>query len=145
MVHPRDEDQQKIVQQQRLVVQVELDGAVVELNVGHFGDNVLEMALTPRLSGVLDHRHDGVVILLILVIQEDQLVPQVRLFRCPKDLSTKMDTYQAKAGQGPRETHQAKVREKHTRPRPERNTPGQGPRETHQAKARVSSLQLTAS
>ena len=41
VVHSRREDNQQIVQKHGLVVQVELDGLVVQLDIGHFGNDVL--------------------------------------------------------------------------------------------------------
>jgi hypothetical protein len=81
VVHPRRQHQQQVVQQQRLVVQVELYRLVVELDVGNFGDDVLEVALAPRLGRVRHHGQHGVVVLLVLVVQEDQFGPEVGLLR----------------------------------------------------------------
>ena len=47
------------------------------------GDDVLELALTPCLCGVGHDGEDGVVVLFILVVQEDQLWPQVCRLCCP--------------------------------------------------------------
>ena len=82
VVKPWREDHQQVVEEQRLEVQVELYGFVVELNVGDLGDNVLELALPPRLCGMGHHGEDGVVILLVLVVQEHKLWPQVSLLGC---------------------------------------------------------------
>ena len=79
MVEARREHGQQVVEQHGLVVQVELDGLVVELDVGHLRDHVLEVVLAPRLGRVSDHGRDRVVVLLVLVVEEDQLRPQVRL------------------------------------------------------------------
>ena len=42
MVHSRSQHNQKVVQQKRFVVQVELKGLVVQFDVGHFGDHFFE-------------------------------------------------------------------------------------------------------
>lgn len=55
VIHPWSQDKQQVVQHHWLVVQVELDGLVVQLNVGYFGDDVLEVGLSPRLGGVTHH------------------------------------------------------------------------------------------
>ena len=86
VVQARREHQQEVVDQEGLVVQVELQRAVVELNVGHLCDDLFEEALPPGLGGVGDHGQDGVVVLLVLVIEEDQLGPQVCLLCCTQDL-----------------------------------------------------------
>lgn len=58
----------------------------------HFGDDVLEVSLAPGLGGVLHHGERGVVELLVLVVQEHQLRPQVRVLRGAEDLEeTKKD------------------------------------------------------
>ena len=81
------QDDQQIVDEQRLVVEVELQGLVVELNVGDLCDDVLEMTLLPGLRGVGHHREHGVVVLLVLVVEEDQLGPEVGLLSCTENLS----------------------------------------------------------
>jgi hypothetical protein len=86
VVHSRRQDEQEVVQHHRLVVKVELDGLVVELDVGHLRDDVLEVGLAPRLRGVCHHGERRVVVLLVLVVQEDQLCPQVGLFSSTKNL-----------------------------------------------------------
>ena len=72
--------------QRRLVVQVELQRAVVQLDVGHLGDDVLEVALLPRVRRVVHHGDDRVVELLVLVVQEHELRPQMRLLGSAQDL-----------------------------------------------------------
>ena len=52
---------------------------VVVLRVGDLDDHLLEAALLPCHAGVLAHGVDGVVKLLILLVQEHKLVPQVCL------------------------------------------------------------------
>ena len=88
MIHARHQDQQKVVEQQRLVVEVELQCSVVDLDVGHLRDHVLEVALFPRIRRVVHHRDDGIVILLVLVIEEHELRPQVSLVGCTQHLHT---------------------------------------------------------
>ncbi len=86
MVHSRRQNEQQIVQHHRLVIQVELDGLVVEFDVGHLGDDVLEVRLAPRLCRVSHHGQRGVVVFLVFVVQEDQLGPEVGLFSSSKNL-----------------------------------------------------------
>ena len=52
---------------------------------GDFGDYVFELSLLPGICWMIHHGDDGIVILLILVVQEDQLGPQVSLFCCSQD------------------------------------------------------------
>ena len=86
VVQPWCEYQKEVVQHHGLVVQVELDGLVIEFDVGHFGDDVLEVRLPPSLGGVGHHGQDSVVILLVLVVQEHKLSPQMSLLRSSKNL-----------------------------------------------------------
>ena len=86
VVHSRGENEQKIVQHHRLVVKVELDGLVIQLDVGHLRDDVFEVGLAPGLRGVCHHGQGGIVVLFILVVQEDQFGPQVGLFSSAKNL-----------------------------------------------------------
>merc|ERR1719320_2227196 len=79
VVKPGGEDQQQVVQEHRLVVQVELDSSVVHLYVGNLSNDVLKMPLPPSLCRVRHHGKHCVVVLLVLVVQEDQLSPEVRL------------------------------------------------------------------
>jgi hypothetical protein len=80
VVHARRQHQQYVVQQQGLVLHVKLDGFIIKLDVRHLGDDVLEVALAPRLGRMLHHREDRVVVLLVFVVQEDELGPKVSRF-----------------------------------------------------------------
>ena len=91
MVEAWGKNQQQVVEQQWLVIQIELQRLVVELYVGNFSDDVLEMALFPGLGRVVHHGDDGVIKLLVFVVQEHQLCPQVGLFRCSQDLQYHKD------------------------------------------------------
>lgn len=57
----------------------------------HLGDDVLELALFPGISGVVHHSDDCIVILFILVVEEDKLSPQVCLFRSTEHLASNVD------------------------------------------------------
>ena len=52
----------------------------------YLGDNLLEVLLSPALCRVLHHGEGGVVVLLVLVVEEDELGPQVSLFGSAKNL-----------------------------------------------------------
>ncbi len=65
-----DEDVQKVVDKQWLVIEVKLESLVVELDVGDLCNDLLEVSLPPGHSGVGHHSDDGVIILLIFVIKE---------------------------------------------------------------------------
>ena len=56
------------------------------VGVPYLGDDVFELALLPGVCGVVHHGDDGVVELLVLVVQEDQLRPQVGLLGRPQHL-----------------------------------------------------------
>lgn len=61
---------------------------IVEIfhSVFYLGNNVFELALLPGIRWVVHHGDDGVVVLLVLVIEEHQLPPEVGLLRCPENL-----------------------------------------------------------
>lgn len=86
VVHSRRQHQEHVVQQQGLEVEIELDRLVVQLDVGHLRDDVLEVALAPGLGRVRHHGEHCVVVLLVLVVEEHQLAPQVRGFGSSQDL-----------------------------------------------------------
>jgi hypothetical protein len=56
--------------------------------VTYLGNDILEVALPPCLGGVGHHGERCVVVLLVLVVQEHQLSPQVRLLSCSQYLPT---------------------------------------------------------
>ena len=86
VIEARSEHNQEVINEQGLVVEVELEGLVVELDVGHLCDDVFELALLPRLRRVGHHREDSIVVLLVLVIEEDELRPEMGLLGCTKNL-----------------------------------------------------------
>jgi len=86
MIHAWRQHQQKVVEKKRLVVQVELQRAVVDLDVCDLRDHVLEVALFPRVRRVVHHRNDGIVVLFVFVVEEHKLRPQVGLIGRTQDL-----------------------------------------------------------
>ena len=86
VVQAGSQHHQEIVNEVGPVIEVELERPVVELHVGHLGDDLLEEAFPPGLGGVGHHGEDGIVVLLVLVVEEDQLRPQVGLLYCTEDL-----------------------------------------------------------
>ena len=64
---------EEVVDQKRLVIQVERQRTVVQLNIGNLCDDLLEEALLPGLRGVGHHGEHGIVVLLVFVVEEDQL------------------------------------------------------------------------
>lgn len=52
----------------------------------YLGDNVFELALLPCIRWVAHHSDDGVIVLFVLVVEEDQLCPKVGLFCCSENL-----------------------------------------------------------
>lgn len=49
----------------------------------YLGDDVLELTLFPGVCGMAHHGDNGVIKLFILVVQENQLCPQVSLLCSP--------------------------------------------------------------
>ena len=72
VIETRRQDEKKIVDKQGLVVEIELEGAIVDLDVGHFGDYVLELGFLPSVGRMRYHCHDSIVVLFVFVIEEDQ-------------------------------------------------------------------------
>ena len=61
----------QIVNEKGSVIEVKLERPVVELDIGHLGDDLLEEAFPPGFGGVGHHGEDGIVVLLVFVIEED--------------------------------------------------------------------------
>ena len=53
--------------------------------MAYLRDDVLEVRLSPRLRGMRHHGEHCVVELLVFVVQEDELRPEVGLLRCAQD------------------------------------------------------------
>ena len=68
---------QEVVQQVRVLLQVEGDGLVVDLHIGHLDGHILEEHMLPCQRGVVHHDQGCIVVLVILDVQEDQLFPVV--------------------------------------------------------------------
>ena len=79
VVDPRGQDDEQVRQERRLLRQVERERLVVDLNVGHPDDDVLELGVLVRVRGSLHHREGGVVKLVVLDVQEHELRPQMGL------------------------------------------------------------------
>lgn len=74
---------QQVGDQRWLFLQIEVQGAVVDLQVGHLDDGLLEALMLPRVRRPLHHGQRGIVILVVVGVQEDELRPQMRfLARC---------------------------------------------------------------
>ena len=69
------------------------------LALAYLCDDVFELALLPGVGGVAHHGDDGVVVLLVLVVQEHKLRPQVGLLRRPQHLSRETSE-RSQEGQG---------------------------------------------
>ena len=72
VVQSRHQHHKEVVNEAGAEVEVELQCPVVQLNVGHLGDYILECALLPGLRGVGHHGQHGIVVFLVLIIEEDQ-------------------------------------------------------------------------
>ena len=59
---------------------------VVNLDVGNLDDNLLELVVVPRIGGALHHGESGVVELVIVNVEEDELRPKVGLLGGAEDL-----------------------------------------------------------
>ena len=53
----------------------------------YFWNNVFEKPFFPSICWMRHHCENGVVILLVFIVKENQLCPQMRLLCCPEDLS----------------------------------------------------------
>lgn len=132
VIQSRSENRQQIVEQQRFIVQIKLQGFIIQLHIRHLheknehknithphtgsdikvcmlqirgsellrnhfraldprcrnmwsvscdlADELFEGSVSPGVGGVRYHRQDGVVILLVFIIQEHKLRPQMGLF-----------------------------------------------------------------
>ena len=68
---------QEVGKQGRMLLDVELDGTVVNFQVGNLDADLLELLVVPGVLGTLDNGQGGVVELVVVVVAEDQLGPQV--------------------------------------------------------------------
>ena len=59
---------------------------VVNLDVGHLDDNLLELVVLPCVRRALHHRKRGVVELVVVNVQEDELGPEMSLLSRANDL-----------------------------------------------------------
>lgn len=75
MIHARSEYYKEVVDQHRSEVQVELQRLVVQFNIGHFTDDILEQGLFPCHSGVGHHGLNSIVILFIFLVQKHKFRP----------------------------------------------------------------------
>lgn len=86
MVDTGREDAQEVVEQERLLLEVEVESLVVDLDVGDLDDDLLELIVLPRVGGSLHHREGSVVEFVVVDVEENELRPEVRLLRSPQDL-----------------------------------------------------------
>ena len=70
---------EQVIEEVRVLFQVEADGLVVHLHAADLDSHILEQHMLPSNGAVVHHHHGGVVILIVLHIQEDQLLPVVEL------------------------------------------------------------------
>lgn len=86
VVNPGGEDDEKVVEEHRLLGKVVGEGLVVDLNVGDLDHDLLELVVLPCVGGALHHGEGGVVELVVLDVEEDELRPEVSLLRGANDL-----------------------------------------------------------
>ena len=70
MIESGREDEQKVVEKKRFVVQIKLDRFVVQFDVGHFGDDVLGERQTEMREGGERYgvgEGDGIEVVFILL------------------------------------------------------------------------------
>lgn len=70
---------EEVIEEVRVLFQVEADGLVVYLHAADLDCHILEQHMLPSNRAVVHHHHGSVVILIVLHIQEDQLLPVVEL------------------------------------------------------------------
>ena len=70
---------EEVIEEIRVLFQVEADGLVVHLHAADLDSHILEEHMLPGSRAVVHHHHGSIVILIILHIQEDQLLPVVEL------------------------------------------------------------------
>ena len=59
------------------------------LSATYLCDDIFELTLLPGLSWMSHHRQHCIVVLFVLVVEEDQLRPEVGLLSCTKHLHVK--------------------------------------------------------
>ncbi len=69
----------QVVQQQRMLLKVERKRTVVDLDVGNLGQDGLELIVIPCIGSVLHGGQSGIVHLIVLGVQVDELRPEVAL------------------------------------------------------------------
>ena len=72
MVNTAHQYRQQIIGSKWLGFQVELNGFVANLEIGNLGNDILEQAMIPSISRMLDHCQGGAIIFVVLNIQESQ-------------------------------------------------------------------------
>ncbi|GKT40436.1 uncharacterized protein ColSpa_00617 [Colletotrichum spaethianum] len=85
-IDARSERLEQVRKQGRVLLKVEVDGAVVDLQVGDLDNNLLELLVLPGVLGALNDRQSGVIKLIVVVVAENQLGPEVRLLAGTDDL-----------------------------------------------------------
>ena len=70
---------EEVIEEVRVLFQVEADGLVIHLHTADLDSHVLEQHMLPSNRAVVHHHHGSIVVLIVLHIQEDQLLPVVEL------------------------------------------------------------------
>ncbi|PNY29194.1 Uncharacterized protein TCAP_00893 [Tolypocladium capitatum] len=101
---------EQVRQQGGVLLDVELDGSVVDLEVGNLDHNLLELLVLPRVLGSLDDGERSIVKLVIVAVAEDQLRPQVgflagadhlgHVHSGPEELDVLHETLRVVSGEG---------------------------------------------
>lgn len=97
-----DDQVQQVVQGHWLLFEVEDDGLVEKIMIGHLDDTLAEYVMSEGSWGVVHHNLDGLVVLLVGLVQLDGLWPHLVLLTS----SDKLWNVQL-IGVGPDEVHQS--------------------------------------
>jgi hypothetical protein len=77
---------QQIRDQGRLLLEVEVEGLVVDLQVGDLDNGLLEGVVLPSVGSTLHHGKSSVVELIVVSVKEDKLGPKVSFLASLQDL-----------------------------------------------------------
>ncbi|CAI6082879.1 unnamed protein product [Clonostachys chloroleuca] len=73
------EGSQEVGQQRRMLLDVKLDGTVVDFEIGNLDNDLLELGVIPGVLGAFNDGQSGVIKLIIVIVAENELGPKVCL------------------------------------------------------------------
>lgn len=86
VVDTSGENREEVIEEHRLLLEVEVERFVVDLDVGDLDNDLLELVVFPCVGGALHHREGCVVELVVVDVEEDEFRPEVGLLGGAKDL-----------------------------------------------------------